>query len=177
MCIQHIVHAGDRQRRHRRRLRPCRRRYRRPKLGLELLSFGVNLADLGFAVVLIERDTQIESFSDKITDRGYAFGRQQIGAQIFGPDRIGLGFLISLAQLVARDDHGKAEADNEREQRQNGRLDDIKVFASIFARRPPASSCEVPQISRDPLSDEEDAEDTEWIVNNSAHPSALDGQE
>ena len=58
--------------------------------------------------------------------------RQQVGAHVFGADRVGFRFFEVLALIVTADRHRKAEADDEAEQRQGRGQDHAEILARAF---------------------------------------------
>jgi hypothetical protein len=59
--------------------------------------------------------------------------RQKVGAQDFGPNRVGFRFLEILTLVVAVGGHRKAETYNQCEQRQGSREDDAQMLIPLVA--------------------------------------------
>ena len=96
---------------------------------LQLGGISIDLLELARDAGSVERNPQIEILAKLRAHRRGIGGRQQSGPDIFRANRIGLGFLVVLAQIVAGGCHRKTESDDEAEQRQGGGLHEGIIVA------------------------------------------------
>src|SRR5262245_54503534 len=125
--VQHIVHARHDKGFHSGLLRGQSTQHARPKLGLQPCSFGVDLGDLTGIASNIERDALIEVAPQQVAQLRGLRGRQNIGAQIFGANRVGLSFLEILALVVAAHRHREAEANDETKEGESGSSNEVEI--------------------------------------------------
>ena len=138
LAVQHVVHAGHHQRRHgigRRRRRAGGRQHGGPKCCLQLGGLGIDGGHLG-RIGRVEAHALLGVLPQQRAHLGGGLGGQQLGAQVFGADRVGLGLLVGLALVVARAGHRETEADQQPQQGERGRQDHVEVLALLRAERP-----------------------------------------
>jgi len=118
----------------------------RPESGLQLGRPLVDPLALIVVLVEVELDSQTGVFGEKFANVCGIGGRQKVGTQKFGSDGVGFRLLEILALVIATGRHGKAEADDQAEQRQGGRKDDTEMLAMFvvlvrITPAPPGACC------------------------------------
>jgi len=133
--IDHVIHAGHHQRADRRWLFARHVAGEQPHLVFDLRRGGGDFGKLvGVAGAVVEQPL-IQVARKQRLDARRIGPFDQVGAQVFGADRVGLFLFQVLALVVAADRHRQREADQQRQQRQCCTLHEVEVLACIGGDR------------------------------------------
>ena len=138
--VQDVVHARHGERHYGRGLGQGGSLYGDPHLVLQPGGVGIDLLEFTLIAGAVEGNPQVGVSEQHGLDPRRVGRREQPGADIFGADGIGFGFLVGLAQVVARGGHGEGKADDQGEQREGGSLHDAEIVALAVLQRPLAAN-------------------------------------
>ena len=125
---------------------------------------GIDLLKVLFIEGRIEQDPLIKVVSQQPTQFRAIGSGQQVGPDVGGADRIGLGLLEVLALIVPADGHGKAESDDESEQRQRCRQDNVEIPVDVLVQRLRLPEHRRPDPRGEPQDSEREREYKKWVV-------------
>ena len=145
-----------------------------PEVVLDLYRIAIDRLEVVAVASFVVLDAKGKIFFQEIAGAGGVVEREEVDAEIFGADRVGFGFLVVLALVVAADGHRKTEADNEAQQGEGGGEDDVEVAAFVVGERPGMLTEEIADLGGDPEQDRgEDEDDQRMTKDESAHGIAV----